>query len=77
MYWFKCFFITLIIVFDFLVFTSPVSTSDLDKRDLLPILKIAIVNSYDIDHVCGSPQTQGIIHGLSKLDSKYQLDIQV
>jgi len=77
MYWLKYFFITLIIVVDFLVFTNPVSTSDLDKSILLPVLKIAIVNSYDIDHVCGSPQTQGIIHGLSKLDSKYQLDIQV
>lgn len=74
---FKYIFITLIIIVDFLFFTNPVSTSDLNKNLLLPILKIAIVNSYDINHVCGSPQTQGIIRGLTKLDSKYQLDIQV
>lgn len=73
----KCFFITLCIIFDILTFTKPVTTANLDKSQLLPILKIAIVNSYDIDHVCGSPQTQGIITGLGKLDNIYQLDIHV
>lgn len=74
---FKKIFICLVVLLDLMTFTKQVSTSSLDKSGLLPVLKISIVNSYDIDHVCGSPQTQGIIQGLSKLEDKYQLDIQV
>jgi hypothetical protein len=74
---FKKIFICLIVLLDLMTFTKLVSTSSLDKSELLPVLKISIVNSYDIDHVCGSPQTQGIIQGLSKLEDRYQLDIQV
>ena len=77
MKWLRYILITLIVVFDILVFTRPVTTASLNKSQLLPVLKIAIVNSYDIDHVCGSPQTRGIISGLGKLDNNYQLDIQV
>lgn len=77
MKWFKVVFVTLIVILDLVIFVRPVSTSSLDMSTLLPILKIAIVNSYDIDHVCGSPQTQGIISGLARLEDKYQLDIQV
>lgn len=55
-----------------------ISTANIDTRLILPIKKIAIVNSYDIEHVTGTPQTQGIVdHLLESLGGKYQFDFQV
>ena len=56
---------------------SLLSNADEYQR-ALPILKIAIINSYDIDHVCGAPQMCGIIDGLNTLlGQKYKFDIQI
>lgn len=61
-----------------LIIPVSISKADIDDTVFLPILKIAIVNSYDIDHVCGTPQTQGILDGLSnRIGRKFQFDIQV
>lgn len=62
----------------FLIVPVSISTANIEESAILPVLKIAIVNSYDIGHVCGSPQTQGIIDSLNKrLSKKYQFDFQV
>lgn len=54
-----------------------VSNADIDKSIYLPFLKVAIINSYDIEHVSGTPQMRGIINEVIKLDKQYQVDIQV
>lgn len=67
-------------IYIWLFLVIPVSTSkaNIEENQVLEILKIAIVNSYDIGHVCGTPQTQGIIDSLNKkLGNKYQFDFQV
>lgn len=62
----------------FLIVPVSTSTANIEENQILPVLKIAIVNSYDIGHVCGTPQTQGIIDSLNKnLKDKYQFDFQV
>lgn len=61
-----------------LIIPVSISTANIEESSILPILKIAIINSYDIGHVCGDPQTQGIIDSLNnKHSNTYQFDFQV
>ncbi len=68
--------LALIFSFVFLVSFASVHTSPPNQNIKKEQLYIVMVHSYNINHICGTPQEKGFLKALDNIASKYKLKIE-